>query len=254
MLSRDQPPPHDPAGDLPPRRGIDQLLAASIEVQRALRLIDPGAEPARHLRSALARLDDTVTAIHRAGLVWTITGGSWLKPPASDTLAALALGSMGRSDLPSYLRALARRGIELPHVQVATFVLSKASDRLTVTVPNDVIVWDLCHLQPSPTWDASHSGQPQTATNLPADGRWPVFTQRAIAAGYHTVHSVPMRLRDIVLGTLTLFSTTPGPMPALIENAARQLANLATIGVLLHHTAAIATISETERVPAPNES
>ena len=44
------------------------------------------------------------------------------------------------------------------------------------------------------------------------DGRWPRFGAEALAAGFHSVHALPMRLRGTVIGALNLFHAEPGDM------------------------------------------
>ncbi|SDP93484.1 hypothetical protein [Lentzea jiangxiensis] len=59
----------------------------------------------------------------------------------------------------------------------------------------------------------------------------PRFTAAAVELGFTAVDAVPMRLRDEVIGSLNLFRTSPGALPAEAAALARSFANVATIGL-----------------------
>jgi GAF domain-containing protein len=67
-----------------------------------------------------------------------------------------------------------------------------------------------------------------------ADRGWPRFAPEALAAGFHAVHALPMRLRGTVLGTLNLFHVEEGTMQQPDVDAAQALADIATIAILQH--------------------
>src|SRR4029079_18486720 len=67
--------------------------------------------------------------------------------------------------------------------------------------------------------------------------RWPRFAAEAIAAGFHSVHSLPMRLRGQVIGALNLFHIEPGEMRQTDVEAAQALADVATIAILANRAA-----------------
>ncbi len=92
--------------------------------------------------------------------------------------------------------------------------------------------------QEGPCLDCFRSGQPVVNEDLATvNGRWPRFAAAALAAGYQSVHAVPMRLRGSVIGALTMFRTEPGEMrPADVE-AAQALADVATITILQYRAA-----------------
>lgn len=86
-----------------------------------------------------------------------------------------------------------------------------------------------------PCLDAFRTGQP--VQSGPLDGeeakeRWPTFAPQAVAAGFDSVHAIPIRLRDAVLGSLNLFKIGPGKVTDRDIAAARALADLATIAIL----------------------
>ena len=69
------------------------------------------------------------------------------------------------------------------------------------------------------------------------DGRWPRFAPEALAAGFHSVHALPMRLRGTVIGGLNLFHVEPGEMRQADVESAQALADVATIAILQHRAA-----------------
>jgi GAF domain-containing protein len=61
---------------------------------------------------------------------------------------------------------------------------------------------------------------------------WATFRDRALGQGFRAAHAVPLRLRDTVIGTLTLFQTSPGLLSEEDASVAQGLADVATIGIL----------------------
>jgi transcriptional regulator with GAF, ATPase, and Fis domain len=66
--------------------------------------------------------------------------------------------------------------------------------------------------------------------DVPAD--WAEFRDRALAEGFHSVHAVPLRLRNSVIGCLTLFRSVTGGLSEEDASVAQGLADVATIGIL----------------------
>lgn len=62
--------------------------------------------------------------------------------------------------------------------------------------------------------------------------RWPQFVQAATAAGFASVHAVPMRLRSHRLGTLGLFGTNVGALNAEDLSLAQALAHVASVALV----------------------
>jgi transcriptional regulator with GAF, ATPase, and Fis domain len=92
--------------------------------------------------------------------------------------------------------------------------------------------------QEGPCLDCYRTGQPVVNQDLATvNGRWPRFAAEALAAGFHSVHALPMRLRGAVIGALNLFHIEPGEMRQADVVAAQAMADVATIGVLQHRAA-----------------
>jgi transcriptional regulator with GAF, ATPase, and Fis domain len=72
--------------------------------------------------------------------------------------------------------------------------------------------------------------------------RWPAFVTAARTAGFASVHALPMRMRDTVLGALGLFGTTTGSLNDDDLTLGQALADVASValiqeGVLADRTA-----------------
>ena len=65
---------------------------------------------------------------------------------------------------------------------------------------------------------------------------WPVFAPRAIAAGFGSVHAIPMRVRNEVIGTMNIFGTETGLLEDGDVRIVQALADVATIALLQERT------------------
>ena len=86
-----------------------------------------------------------------------------------------------------------------------------------------------------PCLDCYHTGTPVLVPDLSTEGsRWPEFVRAAEIVGFASVHAVPMRLHDRVLGTLGLFGGTEGSLEH--DDVA--------LGQALAHVASVALVNE----------
>ncbi len=86
-----------------------------------------------------------------------------------------------------------------------------------------------------PCLDCYRSGKPVMNQDLAGTNTlWPRFASEALAAGFHSVHALPMRLRGTVIGALNLFRVEAGEMQSADVEAAQALADVATIAILQH--------------------
>jgi hypothetical protein len=59
--------------------------------------------------------------------------------------------------------------------------------------------------------------------------RWPSFGEAMVKAGYHAVHSAPLRWHANTLGAMALFRRDPVPFSAEDDTVAQAFANIATL-------------------------
>ena len=84
-----------------------------------------------------------------------------------------------------------------------------------------------------PCLDCFHSGAPVVVPDLVAESeRWPDFALVAQSVGFASVHAVPMRLRDTVLGALGLFGNTVGRLDDDDLVLAQALVHVACVAIV----------------------
>jgi GAF domain-containing protein len=153
-------------------------------------------------------------------------------------------------DVVDLLTGLADRCVHLLGVSAAGVMLSSANGdlRLVASSSETMRLVELFELQAKegPCLDAFRTGDRVEHENLRAgSGRWPRFATVALEAGFQSVFALPLRLRDMTIGALNLFSTEHSPMDEADVLVARAFADLATISVLQqHHTAESQRVNE----------
>ncbi|WP_254550759.1 GAF and ANTAR domain-containing protein [Catellatospora tritici] len=139
-------------------------------------------------------------------------------------------------DVIDFLHILTERCVQMLGVAAAGLLLTDQQDALQLVAASSerIRLLELFQLQTAegPCLDCFHTGQPISVADLTADGRWPGFTTAATEAGFHSVHAIPMRLRDQVIGALNLFDTATGALDADKLRVGQGLADVATIGLL----------------------
>jgi GAF domain-containing protein len=160
----------------------------------------------------------------------------------AETFVALADTMISDFDVVDFLSMLSARCVDLFDAGDAGLMLADGSGNLVVVASSshrmrELELFELQHDE-GPCPEAFHLGQPVECGDLrEATERWPRFVAEALEAGYRSVHALPMRLRDDVIGALNLIRVSPGSLPEDDLDAAQALANVATIGIL-HHRAA----------------
>ena len=84
-----------------------------------------------------------------------------------------------------------------------------------------------------PCLDCYRTGTPVSVPDLSEQvDVWPSFARAALSAGFKSVHAVPMRLRDNVLGSLGLFGSRVGSLNEEDLRLAQALAHVASVSIV----------------------
>jgi GAF domain-containing protein len=158
------------------------------------------------------------------------------------TFVELADTLVADFDAVELLTLLADRCVEVLDVGAAGLMLAAPDGdlRLMASSSEAMRVLELIELQAQegPCLDCYRTGEPVVNQDLAAVNlRWPRFAPEALAAGFHSVHALPMRLRGTVIGALNLFHVEPGEMPQPDIAAAQAMADVATIAILSRRAA-----------------
>ena len=153
-------------------------------------------------------------------------------------LVSLA-GSMvtGQADVVELLTELTSDCARLLDVAAAGLLLAddRAVLHLMAASSDSVAHVEALQIQRAqgPCLDCFRDGRPVSVPDLQrASDRWPQFVPAARTAGFASVHAVPMRLRDTVLGALGLFGAEPGSLNAADLELAQGMADVASIALM----------------------
>ncbi|WP_328494029.1 GAF and ANTAR domain-containing protein [Streptomyces sp. NBC_00414] len=163
--------------------------------------------------------------------------------PREERLAAafaeLATTLTGEFDDMHFLRTLSERCVDLLDIAAAGVVLAASrdgraevtgSDSRTRGLERNGVDWG-----EGPCQDCLRTGDPVEGVALdhPDTGTaWPRFSRRARRLGFHSVAATPLRVRDEVVGALSLYLSVPGtPDPGRLR-LGRALADFAAIPIV----------------------
>lgn len=154
-----------------------------------------------------------------------------------ETMVTLADSLVNDFDVIELLTMLADRCVSVLDVSAAGLMLAGPDGNLRVIASSSeqMRLLELFELQndQGPCLESFQSGEAVTHRDLAtATTRWPKFAGEAIAAGFRSVHALPMRLRGNVIGALNLFHTESAGIDDEALRAARALADIATIAIL----------------------
>ena len=155
------------------------------------------------------------------------------------TLVELADSLVAEFDVIELLTLLTDRCVEVLDVEAAGLMLVGPDGDLRVMASSSeaMRLLELFELQSQegPCLDCYRTSKAIANHDLAAAGsRWPRFGAEALAAGFHSVHALPMRLRGTVIGALNLFLLAPVEMTPADLEAAQAFADVATIALLQH--------------------
>jgi GAF domain-containing protein len=142
-------------------------------------------------------------------------------------------------DVVELLTLLTDRCVDVLDVAAAGIMLVSPTGELRVMASSSesMRLLELLEIQAQdgPCLDCFRTGEAVVNQDLEvANGRWPRFTQDAMAAGFRSVHALPMRLRGSVIGALNMFHVDTGEIREADVLAAQAFADIATIAILQH--------------------
>jgi GAF domain-containing protein len=152
------------------------------------------------------------------------------------TLIRLADTMVDEYDVVDLLQGLAEDCTELLDSTASGILLADSDGHLEVVAASDESVDTVEVLQVAagagPCVESYRRGVVVSIHDLQGDEGWPGFAQTALDQGYRSVHAVPLRLRQVTVGSMNLFRSEPGGWSDGEEMTARALADMATIGIL----------------------
>ncbi|SEP52350.1 GAF and ANTAR domain-containing protein [Amycolatopsis saalfeldensis] len=140
-----------------------------------------------------------------------------------------------------FLTMLVEQCVGLLGVSAASVILLDQDGSLHVAATStqraELLELFAVQTEEGPCIGCARTGVPVLCADLQAESqRWPTFTAAAHECGYHAAQALPMRLREQVIGVLTLLDAEPGgPAPDTLE-LGQAFADIATIGILQQRT------------------
>ena len=155
----------------------------------------------------------------------------------NSAFVALASRLVDGYDVVDLLGELTERCTSLLDIASAGLLLADAAGTLHVLAASSerTRLLEVFQLQRSqgPCRDCFLSGRPVSVADLDAmQGRWPEFVPAARALGFASVHALPMRLQDQVLGALGLFGTSVGALEDDDLALGQALADVASVALV----------------------
>lgn len=140
-------------------------------------------------------------------------------------------------DVAEFLDNVAARTATVSGMDAAGLLLTDQQDRLrfVASTSERATLLELFQLQnrEGPCLDCFQSGSVVATPDVAAAmSRWPLFAPRALDAGFRSMHAIPMRWHDRVIGALDLFGETTLRLAAADARVVQSLADVATIGIM----------------------
>ncbi len=155
---------------------------------------------------------------------------------------------VGAFDVIDVLTVLAARCVELLDAGAAGILLADEDGHLRVigASSEQIQLLELFQIQndEGPCLDCYRTGQVVQNADLGGGSPWPRFGAESVRTGYPSVCAVPLRLDDLVLGCLNLFSSEPVLLSETDIALARALADVASIAIVQDGVSRAAAIRE----------
>ena len=154
-----------------------------------------------------------------------------------ETFAKLADTLVDDFDVVDMLQMLVDTSIEVFPVGAAGILLADQSGDLEVVASTSEESRFVETLQlgaeAGPCIESFRTGRVVSIADIGESPReWSAFRSGALRLGFASAHAVPMRLRDMTIGSLNLLGTSIGALEPSDVVAAQALADVATIGIL----------------------
>lgn len=161
----------------------------------------------------------------------------------TEAFVTLTDGLVGSFDVVELLNDLTEVCARLLDVASAGLLLADNSGVLHVVAASSEATRSLEIFQvqrdEGPCLECYRTGEAVSIADLSLEvERWPQFVPAAAKRGFFSVHAVPMRLVDDVLGALGLFGAAVGTLNADDLNLAQALAHVATVALVSGNAAA----------------
>jgi GAF domain-containing protein len=153
------------------------------------------------------------------------------------TLVTLADTLVDDYDIVDLLGQLVARSAELLGSSAAGILLQNDRDELEIIAASDerTSIVELIQLSSGtgPCVECYRSGRVVSLADIESEtDAWPEFRAAALEQGFHSLHAVPLRLRNETIGALNLFQNGKGALGEEDVIAAQTLADIATIAIL----------------------
>jgi GAF domain-containing protein len=154
-----------------------------------------------------------------------------------ETFASLADTLVDDYDVVELLQSLVEACANLVDVSEAGLLLAdgKGDLELMASTSEASRLVEVLQLSANsgPCIECFRSGEVVAVADVSAVGtEWARFRDETLAQGFRSVYAIPLRLRDVTIGTLNLLRHTVGRPDRRDLRVAKALANVATIGIL----------------------
>ena len=160
-----------------------------------------------------------------------------------ESLVSMAASLVTGDDVTDLLNRLTTDCARLLDVNSAGLLLADRRGTLHVLAASSHDAADLETFQvqrsQGPCHDCYLDGRPVLVADIQGEtARWPGFVPVALQHGIRSVHAVPLRLHDHILGALGLFGSGTGELNQRDLRLAQALADVATISMVQDRVAA----------------
>lgn len=155
----------------------------------------------------------------------------------AETFVELADTLVAEFDVIDFLHTLAYRIVEFIDADAVGIMLADQRGRPHPVASSSeqarLIEAYVAHSREGPCLECFRTGQPVSRDDLPSmRAAWPGFTARLEEIGFQSSQSIPMRLRDQIIGALNVFRTKPGLLSPTHARLGQAFADVATVGLI----------------------